>query len=247
LSEQGFHADSALSKAELSHYFGHFKQKVFTRLRRASYEPWRSAGFKAFRTALWASQVTFLWWAKKGNPKKAHPALVPYAHSLCFGCARLLRGSLTAHPCAGSSRAHIVWALLRTFPTQSHHERGGPIWWPSWPQPRATCFDLFWSRIEKFSDQSSFSAQTPWFVPSNAVGHGSKAPLSEARDGRVGAGPWTVRREGHIARCASDARNPGGLLFAYFLLSTQEKVTRTPKACESSVLKMSDAVRKLCF
>ena len=97
------------------------------RLRRASYEPSRRANFKTFRTALRASQVTFLWWAKKGNPKKAHPALVPCAHSLCFGCARLLRGSLTAHPCAGSSRAHIVWALLRTFPSQSRHERGDPM------------------------------------------------------------------------------------------------------------------------
>jgi hypothetical protein len=40
---------------------------------------------------------------------------------------------------------------------------------------------------------------------------------AEDRDVRVGAGPWTARCEGHIARHASDARTPGGLLFARFL------------------------------
>jgi len=75
----------------------------------------------------------------------------------------------------------------------------------------------------------------PWFVPSNAGGRGSKAPLSEAMDGRVGAGPWTASCEGNIARLASDAGTPGGLLFAYFLLSTQEKVGRSPKASECFV------------
>jgi hypothetical protein len=63
----------------------------------------------------------------------------------------------------------------------------------------------------------------PWFVPSNAVGHGSKAPLFEATDGRVGAGPWTARNEGHIARHASDARNPGGLSLGYLSLPTKER------------------------
>ena len=56
---------------------------------------------------------------------------------------------------------------------------------------------------------------------------------AEDRDVRVGAGPWTTRRDGYIARFASDARTLGGLLFASFLLATQEKGGRAPQARET--------------
>jgi hypothetical protein len=55
---------------------------------------------------------------------------------------------------------------------------------------------------------------------------------AEDRDVRVGAGPWTARCEGHIARHASDARTPGGLLFARFLFGRAREVGRTPQAGE---------------
>ena len=50
--------------------------------------------------------------------------------------------------------------------------------------------------------------------------------MFEAMDGRVGAGPRLASSAGYGACKASDARNPGPLLFGYFLLGAQEKVTR---------------------
>ena len=182
-------------------------------------------------------------WSRESNQREDHPALAPCAQSMCFGYASLLRGSLTAPPCAGSELAHIVWAILRTIPAQPRRQRGAPFGAhrarrsnSQSQSPSQSDAALMQRRgFEVSSHHIVRSRKLPWFQPSNAAGRGNKAPMSEARDGRVGAGPWTASCEGNIARLASDAGTPGGLLFAYFLLSTQEKVGRSPKASECFV------------
>ena len=57
---------------------------------------------------------------RKGTPAAAVAGLLP------GDFVRTLRGSLTAHPCAGSERAGIVPAPLRAFPSRPHRDRGGP-------------------------------------------------------------------------------------------------------------------------
>jgi len=83
-------------------------------------------------------------WSRESNQGEDHPTTAmggssagnaganclqqaPCAQSLCFGYASLLRGSLTAPPCAGSELAHIVWAILRTIPAQPRRQRGTPV------------------------------------------------------------------------------------------------------------------------
>jgi len=42
-------------------------------------------------------------------------------------CARALRGSLNAHPCACNELARIVRAILRTFPAHPRRATGAPF------------------------------------------------------------------------------------------------------------------------
>ena len=92
---------------------------LFTLLRRAASLP--------FFTRLRASESLFFVWPKKSNQKKGHPAIAPYAQSLCYGCARPLRGSPTVRPWTDVELAHIVWATLRADPAQPRRDRGGPL------------------------------------------------------------------------------------------------------------------------
>jgi len=66
--------------------------------------------------------------AKGRSPesREGHPTHAPYAQSLCFRCASLLRGLLTVHPWTGSKLAHVLWAILRTIPAQPRHVRRDP-------------------------------------------------------------------------------------------------------------------------
>jgi hypothetical protein len=63
---------------------------------------------------------------RESRQREGHPTLAPYAQSLCSRCARQLRGSPTVHPWTGIELAHIVWAILRTFPAQPRRDRGDP-------------------------------------------------------------------------------------------------------------------------
>ncbi len=63
--------------------------------------------------------------AKKGNQRNTPPA-ARLPGILPFRSARVLRGSLDVRPCTFSERAHIVCALLRTFPTHPCRASGGP-------------------------------------------------------------------------------------------------------------------------
>ena len=85
-----------------------------------------SRGIPAVFHSPQASESLSLVWPRESNQREGHPTLAPYAQSLCFGSASLLRGSPTVHPWTGVELAHIVWAILRTFPSQSRRDRGGP-------------------------------------------------------------------------------------------------------------------------
>ena len=62
-----------------------------------------------------------------------------------------------------------------------------------------------------------------------------KAKLFEAMDGRVVWRPVDGEHcRGPGGQGRSEGNRLGGLLFGYFLLATQEKVTRSPKGSESS-------------
>jgi hypothetical protein len=70
-------------------------------------------------------------------------------------------------------------------------------------------------------------------APSSGARTGSKARMFEATDGRVRAGPVLASSAGHRAGLIGATRDWGVLLFGYFLLDKQEKVTRAPKGRES--------------
>ena len=58
--------------------------------------------------------------------------------------------------------------------------------------------------------------------------------MSEAMDGRVRAGRRILSNAGYPARALCAGREiRGALLFGYFLLGKQEKVTRAPQGHES--------------
>ncbi len=74
----------------------------------------------------WRASYFSLRGQREVSKRKATPTLAPYAQSLCYGFASLLRGSPTVHPWTGVELAHIVWAILQTFPAQSRRDRGAP-------------------------------------------------------------------------------------------------------------------------
>jgi hypothetical protein len=74
-----------------------------------------------------ASALLSLAWPRESRQREGHLTLAPCAQSLCSRYARQLRGSLTVHPWTGIELAHIVWAILRTIPTQPRRDRGGPL------------------------------------------------------------------------------------------------------------------------
>jgi hypothetical protein len=70
-------------------------------------------------------RVTFFACAKKGNQRNTPPtARLPGI--LPSRSARVLRGSPDVRLCTFSERAHIVCALLRTFPAHPRRASGGP-------------------------------------------------------------------------------------------------------------------------
>ncbi len=74
----------------------------------------------------WRASYFLLFGQEKVSKEKATPTLAPYAQSLCYGFASLLRGSPTVHPWTGVELAHVVWATLRADPPQSRRDRGAP-------------------------------------------------------------------------------------------------------------------------
>ncbi len=79
-------------------------------------------------------------------------------------------------------------------------------------------------------------------VPSSGARAGGKARMFEAMDGRVRAGPVMASSAGDRAGSFRAARDWGALLFGYFLLGKQEKVTRCPQGAKALDLDLDLAV-----
>ena len=212
--------------------------------------------------------------SQESNQRKSHHTLAPSAQFLCSRSASLLRGSPTVHPWTGVELAHIVWAILRTFPSQARRDRGGPgsahrarqsncqsqsqnSPHPSAPSPARgegkeqrdadACANMLWrcsallcSVRLRFGFASALLRHCCAGCAVNGAPMWRERDIGKAR--RVGArdcaqfdvspGMDCRRTPGVALRSRrAGARRPlyrGGLLFGYFLLATQEKVTRSP-------------------
>ncbi len=211
-------------------------------------------------TRLRASESLFFACSKKSNQKKEHPAIAPYAQSLCYGCARPLRGSPTVRPWTDVELAHIVWATLRADPAQPRRDRGAPLSAHRARQrrsrsqsPHPPCRAPSPAAREKEGQEPKrmLRARRNLLRLGCAGCAVNGAPMQRQRDvgkarrvARMDASQFDVspgtdcRRTAGVALRSrrAGARRPlhrGGLLFGYFLLATQEKVTRAPQACES--------------
>ena len=69
----------------------------------------------------------FLCLCKESNQRNT-PPVARSPGILPSECARVLRGSLSAHPCARNELARIVRATLRAFPPHPRRATGGPAW-----------------------------------------------------------------------------------------------------------------------
>ena len=206
-----------------------------------------SRGIPAFFHSPPASECLLFAWPKRRHQEKGHPTLTPYAQSLCSRCASLLRGSPTVHPWTDVELAHIVWAILRTFPPQSRRDRGGPN---SAHRARQSKSEEQSRRPSPSSSPSKAETCGNWLHLGCARCAVDGPPMQRQRDGgiarRVGAmdcaqfdaSPWMdCRRTFGVALRSrmAGARRPlyrGGLLFGAFLLATQKKDTRSPEASE---------------
>ena len=139
--------------------------------------------------------------AKRRNPEKARPTLAP-----AYGrCPALLAGLGPA----------------RTRPSMASNMRAFP---PS-PAPRLGAIDGTQGR------RSEALALDPPSRRSRQQSGGSAAQRARAGSARVFRRYMDVPSEnpaGVLRTRRSRARSPGALLFGYFLLGTQEKVTRPP-------------------
>jgi hypothetical protein len=191
--------------------------------------------------------------------REGQPTLAPCAQSLCSRCASPLRGSLTVHPWTGIELAHLLWATLRAFPAQPRRERRDPLSAHRARQSNSpsSAFGTF-SRLagEGGSTANTKACTCRKLLRLGCAGCAVNGAPMQWRSGagkarRVGAmdcaqlaaSTWMCCQPtpGAAARSRrTGVRRPlrrGGLLFGYFLLATQEKVTRSPKASESSAPK----------
>ena len=82
-------------------------------------------------------------------------------------------------------------------------------------------------------------AQIPCVAPSSAGSRRGKAWMFERMDARVHAGRRVPSNAGHRFRAAASARQSGRLLFGYFLLARQEKVTRAGRRPDRNALDLA--------
>ena len=169
------------------------------------------------------------------NQRKRHPRVRGLPASLPANSASRLRGPLTAHPCAEIGRARILRApALRAAISCacSPRPRGNPEE-QSAAVPAAEAPD-----ISDTSVSSSFVLALALRVPSKAAAEGgrtSRVPRTRAARGiapisTTGHG-WPVgetRSPVANPRLQARARIRRRVLFGYFLLHEQEKVTRPP-------------------
>jgi hypothetical protein len=179
----------------------------------------RPSGASSYFSLLAQREVT----KRKGTPRRSPSGILPP------GARSGYAGSRTAHP-ALRERAHIrvrapAGLVLRPpadrqgAPLRGHRGRAGLA-------AHRQQHEHALARGAAPQQRRRHGAQFPCVAPSNAADFGGKAWMFERMDARVHAGPKSASSAGHGAREASDARQSGRLLFGYFLLARQEKVTR---------------------
>jgi hypothetical protein len=177
---------------------------------------------------------------RKSTPIQRSPGILP-----CDSAQRL-RGCLTVHPWTGSQLARIPASHPVDLFSAATPPHRGPIYYAScaaktkrfsarfgfgfgFGSCSCSCFDAHDARYRGPLDRGETAEELSEGWPTRC------GPVRcQSRDGlsaNPGAGSRT-RSTGTVRR----ARVRGGLLFAYFLLATQEKVGRSPKASESSAL-----------
>ncbi len=186
----------------------------------------------SFSAPLPGARVTFSCVAKRKSPKRRPPREHVLSTSMCSGCARGRRGSPKAHPCACGELAHLLCAILRTFPSSARRVRGGPC-------RRAPCAHALGE-----ASKWVLLRRRPWMAdreadlfrgPCAAV----RAGRSDPQGGRKGlrplaAAPWRARRQARPDRTNFSSMNGrktqhrGGLSLGDFSLAKQREVTRAP-------------------
>ncbi len=177
---------------------------------------------------------------EKATPMQRSPGILP------CDCAQRLRGSLTAPPCAGSQLARILASHpAGLFSATAPLHRG--------PGHCASCA----AKTKQIPARSGFgfgfgfalrigAQDARYRGPVSGGGRAQERPAGWAR----GIAPSSLPAHGGAvseppepcrAVAGQDARRPplwGALSFGYFSLSTQRKVTRSPKASESLLATM---------
>jgi hypothetical protein len=166
---------------------------------------------------------------EKGTPVWRLPGILPSRSA--FG----LRGFADSASCAGRTLAHPCARPCGPCSTPARRQTGAPlIGLPGRTASKITMLriELALSRVDMFGLAWPLRAWVPSAAPSNAASFGGKARMSEGMDARVRAGPKLASSAGHRHCVAVAARKGGRLLFGYFLLAKQEKVTRAVRRTE---------------
>jgi hypothetical protein len=185
----------------------------------------RPSGAPSYFSLLAQREVT----KRKGTPRRSPSGILPP------GARAGSAGSRTAHP-ALRERAHIrvrapagLWlrppADRQGAPLRGHRGRAGLVAPPS-RRDQAS------ARGAANTQRKRHCAPIPYVAPSNAAADRGKARMFEAMDGRVRAGR-------SAASSAMPARQSGRLLFGYFLLARQEKVTRAGRRPDRNALALA--------
>jgi hypothetical protein len=180
---------------------------------------------------------------RKGTPASRPPGILPCGYAIGLrgfadsaSCAARTRAPPCARPC-GPDAAPA--RRLAGAPLRGH--RGRAEQQPAVPTPRLEDAPARGAAPQQRKRQG---ARIPCVAPSNAAADRGKARMFERMDARARplrdyvslslerAGRSVASSAGHGARAASDARQSGRLLFGYFLLARQEKVTRGARTRE---------------
>ena len=155
-------------------------------------------------------------------------------------------GPATVNPCPWRSPGRRMRRLSPAHPPPARRQTGAPL--IGLPGRKAgksvtACFDHSLARNAMVNLPHAFFAWVPSAAPSSAGSRRGKAPLFERMDARVGAGRRVPSNAGHRHSVGMAARKWGRLLFGYFLLANQEKVTRAARRAERNAVDLDLAVK----
>ena len=159
---------------------------------------------------------------RKATPVPRSPGILPYDY------AKALRRSADSASCADSRLGHVLWPTLRAFPYAPSPRHRGPV--GARPARSSKSFLLLLDLLRAGSALSG---------PVRRGGTGPKSPQGRGQGGprvrrqhRRCCRRTSVPAHGPAGQEARRARLWGALLFGYFLLGTQEKVTRSRERAE---------------